>query len=153
MDEFIKKEIYQVGDLFRDLYAKFSKMENKKHLYKKLDDLTPIEINTILTIALELKSMSKIANTLGVRFGTPTVTIDRLISKGYVERVRTEEDRRQVFVKLSPKGIKVYFNIVELKNNVTEQIFSILDETERKSLINILYKIDHKFSELFESQD
>lgn len=96
-----------------------------------------------------MKSMSEIASALGVSSGTPTVTIDRLIVKGFVERIRDEGDRRQVFVKLSESGLKIYQAVVELKNNITERIFGILEQDERKSLIEILSKINNKVDELF----
>lgn len=87
-------EVYLAGELFRQLYSKFNRIENKKHLYKGIKELTIIEINTIIVIGCnDIISMSMIAKTLGVSFGTPTVTIDRLISKGYVERIRDDEDR------------------------------------------------------------
>lgn len=151
LDQEIKKEVYLVGELFRQLLNKYNRVENKKHLYKGMDDLTLIEINTLLVIGCEpqAKSMSQIANTLGVSFGTPTVTIDRLITKGYVERIRDGEDRRQVFVKLSAKGQDVYHDIIALKNKATEQIFGILDEEERKHLIKILSKILSEVDNLF----
>jgi DNA-binding MarR family transcriptional regulator len=150
MENKITSETYLAGELFRELFNKYNKMQNKKHLYKDMKELTLIEINTIIVIGQEkMKSMSEIANTLGVSFGTPTVTIDRLIGKGYVERIRDEEDRRQVFVKLSEKGISVYSSIVQLKNRVTETIFGILTQEERIALISIFSKLNNQFDELF----
>lgn len=153
MGENISKEVYLIGELFKQLFDKYNKMENKKYLYKDLKELTIIEINTILVIGYneEVKSMSQIAKALGVSFGTPTVTIDRLISKGYVERIRDEEDRRQVFVDLSSKGREVYDTIVRLKDEITRRVFGILDEKERDALISILSKVNNKFDEVVSS--
>lgn len=145
-----KDELYVVGELFSELIAKFNKAQNKKHLYKGMEDLTVIEIDTIIVIGREgMKSMSYIAKKLGVSFGTPTVTIDRLIEKGYVKRIRDEEDRRQVFIKLSDKGTEVYDSIIRLKNGLTERIFGILREDERTRLIDILSRLNNKFDEVF----
>jgi Transcriptional regulators len=150
MNEEIKREVYQVGDLFRQLYDNLNKMENKKHLYKNLKELTIIEINTILAIGNEeMKSMSQIANYLGVSSGTPTVTIDRLVAKGYTDRIRDLEDRRQVFIKLSEKGKDVYNSVHELQQKVTERVFGILTENERKMLIDMLARINNRFDEVF----
>lgn len=153
MDENIQKEVYLIGELFKQLFDKYNKMENKKYLYKDMKELTIIEINTIIVIGhnQEIKSMSQIAKALGVSFGTPTVTIDRLISKGYVERTRDEEDRRQVFVDLSDKGREVYESIIELRSEVTRRVFEILDEEERDSLISILSKVNNRFDEVVSS--
>lgn len=150
IDNMPKDELYIVGELFRELIDKFNKVRNKKQLYKGMEDLTVIEIDTIIVIGREgMKSMSSIAKQLGVSFGTPTVTIDRLIEKGYVKRIRDEEDRRQVFVKLSDKGTEVLESIISLKNGLTERIFGILQEDERTRLIDILSRLNSKFDEVF----
>ena len=148
----IAKEINLVGDLFRQLLDKYNKMENKKHLYRDLKELTLIDINTILVIGCgEMKSMSQIARQLGVSSGTPTVTVDRLISKKLVERIRDEEDRRQVFVRLSDKGKGIFHSVVELQQRFTEKFFGILKNEERQFLIEILTKLNTKFDEVFET--
>ena len=131
------------------MLTKYGRIENKKYLYKDIKELTVIEINTIIVIGSEgMKSMSEIANTLGVTFGTPTVTIDRLTAKGYVERIRDEGDRRQVFIKLSSKGLEVYNSIVDLKNSITEKIFGVLTFEERENFISILSKLNNKLDEV-----
>ncbi|HEX3029512.1 MAG TPA: MarR family transcriptional regulator [Clostridia bacterium] len=145
----IDNEVYIVGELFRELYRKISLIENKKHLYKEFTELTLIEIDTILVIGCEeKKSMSEIAKMLGVSFGTPTVTIDRLINKGFVERTRDDADRRQVFIELSPKGKEVYNSVVELKNKATRIIFGILTKEEREGTIEVLSKLNNNFNEM-----
>jgi DNA-binding MarR family transcriptional regulator len=150
MENEIKREMHLIGGLFRKLFDKFNRMENKKYLYKDIKDLTLAEINTILVIGPDdMKSMSQIANSLGVSFGTPTVTIDRLINKGYVDRIRDEEDRRQVFVRLSEEGRKVFGIVMDLKEKVMEKVLGILDADERKILITVFSKLNNKFDEAF----
>ncbi len=151
MDSQPVNELLLVDQLFRKLFDKYYKLESKKFFSKSLEDLTVIEINTILVIGhgSENKKMSEIANTLGVTFGTPTVTIDRLIRKGYVIRQRDEEDRRQVFISLSETGVSVFESIVQLRNKLAEKIFGILDIEERKSLIKILSTLNSHFDDIF----
>lgn len=151
MDSQTVNELLFVDQLFRKFFSKFSKLESKKFFSETLEDLTVIEINTILVIGhgTENKKMSEIANSLGVTFGTPTVTIDRLIKKGYVIRTRDEDDRRQVFISLSESGISVYKSIVQLRNTIAEKIFGVLDMEERKSLIEILSTLNSHFDDIF----
>ncbi len=140
-----------VDELFRKLFDKYNKLESKKFFSKTLDDLTVIEINTIVVIGHgeEDKKMSEIANTLGVTFGTPTVTVDRLIKKGYVMRRRDKEDRRQVFISLSETGKDVFESIITIRNILAEKIYGILSEDERKVLINILSSLNSNFDDFF----
>lgn len=97
--------------------------------------------------------MSEVASSLDVTSGTSTVAIDRLIAKGYVERIRDLEDRRQVFVKLSADGVKVYETAEEVKNEVIERVFGVLSPEERKVTIDIFKKINNQFSELFPEEN
>lgn len=142
------EEIYVAGELLKQLYEKYNHMESKKVFYKELEGLTIIEINTIIVLGKdnEPKRMSMLAETLGVTNGTPTVTIDRLISKGYVERVRDEADRRQVFVKLSEKGIDSYEAVIKLRRKIIENIFGVLDETEIIKTISILETLNNRLN-------
>ena len=47
--------------------------------------------------------MSAVAKSLSVTVGTLTIAMNHLVKKGYVERRRSEEDRRVVLVSLSEK--------------------------------------------------
>jgi DNA-binding MarR family transcriptional regulator len=135
--------LYRVGEILNRIIVKYGRLKSKKHIYKSLTNLTLIDIDTILVIGCgEMKSMSNIAKELGVSFGTPTITIDRLIQKGYVERIRDEEDRRQVFIRLSKVGVEAYNTLIQLKCEATEKIFGILTIEERERLFAILGKIE-----------
>jgi DNA-binding MarR family transcriptional regulator len=149
----LNEELVLLGESFAELYDKYSKMTSKKFLYKEIKDLTIIEINTILVIGKgdKTKRMSEIADILGVTYGTPTVTIDRLIKKGYVERFRDEEDRRQVFIKLSPLGQETFNAVRGLKNKISERIFGILDKEQRSALVNIISTLDKNFDSVCSS--
>lgn len=149
MQEAIREEVLLVGQYFKEILDKYNKIQTKKRLYKNIKDLTVIDIKTIIAIGKEMKIMSKIAECLDVTSGTLTTTIDRLIAKGFVERIRDLDDRRHVFVKLSAEGEKVYEAAEEVKKNIIERIFGVLTSEERKVTIEILKKVNAQFSELF----
>ena len=50
------------------------------------------------------KSMSAVAKIQKVTVGTLTIAVNSLVKKGYITRVRSEEDRRVVLVSLTEKG-------------------------------------------------
>lgn len=139
------------GDLFLKLYDRYTRFENKKFLCQEIEELTIIEIKTIIVIGRfsGVIKMSEIAHQLGVTSGTPTVTVDRLIKKGYVERIRDEEDRRQVFVKLTALGATSYDAIVTTKDLIMEKIFGIVSSEQIDLFISILDKIETDFDEVF----
>lgn len=153
MNSETENSLFIVDQLFRKLFDKYNKLESKKFFSTTLDDLTVIEINTILVIGQDQdKKMSEIANTLGVTFGTPTVTVDRLLKKGYVVRRRDEEDRRQVFISLSEKGKTVFDAIINIRNIIAEKIYGILSSEERKALINVLTTLNSNFDDIIDNK-
>ena len=93
-------------------------MTNTQELLNKLlvqlfNDILHIEENslknTIEAVGIkDAKTMGEIAHDLRITVGTLSAAITKLIKKGYVERKRTEEDRRVVLVSLTSKGENVY---------------------------------------------
>lgn len=71
--------------------------------------LSMTEIHTIAaTGSDELESMSVIAGKLHVTVGTLTVAMKHLSEKGYVERYKSEKDRRIVKIGLTKQGKEIY---------------------------------------------
>jgi DNA-binding MarR family transcriptional regulator len=63
----------------------------------------------IMQILLEKEAMrmNELALALGVSKANVTGLIDRMVRSRLVERMRSDEDRRVVFVRLSPKGQRI----------------------------------------------
>lgn len=55
------------------------------------------------------KTSSEVAKELSITVGTLTVAINNLVKKGYVERIRSEDDRRVVKLGLTKK--ENYFSV------------------------------------------
>lgn len=66
-----------------------------------------------------------------------TRLMDKLCSKGLIERVRSENDRRVVYVKINEKGLELLENI---KMDDFENILSFISEDEAKTLNELLDK-------------
>lgn len=54
----------------------------------------------------EGNNMSTIAKKLNITVGSLTTSMNSLVKKRYTERIRSEEDRRVVYIRLTEKGIK-----------------------------------------------
>lgn len=83
---------------------------------------------------------------------TVTAIIDKLEKKGYVERVKSEEDKRVFNIILKEKiknNIKIFY---EIDNNLTKEVCKNLTESEitilEKSLKSISNEIDIKLKNL-----
>ncbi|MCJ0765419.1 MarR family winged helix-turn-helix transcriptional regulator [Variovorax terrae] len=80
---------------------------------RELDQkLGRMQLTTAMHGALEILScnaavsQSVLAQALGLTRSSMVPIVDKLEDRGYVERVRLEEDRRAVLVKLTPEGRK-----------------------------------------------
>ncbi len=125
---------------------KLNSVMKESSIDNELDNLTKKEIQTICSIGSSRdKTMGEIAACLGVCISTPTTTIDRLITKEYVVRKVGEEDRRQVLISLTKKGINLYNTLVEFRLTNMQIIIDILSEEEINMFRRILSKLDSKF--------
>ena len=68
--------------------------------------------------------MNELAERIGITMGTATVAVSKLTEKGFIARVRSNTDRRKVFVSLTPKGAKA----LAYHNNYHKMIMSTLTE-------------------------
>ena len=75
----------------------------------------------------------------GITMGTATVAVSKLTEKGFIARVRSNSDRRKVYVSLTDKGSKA----LTYHNNYHKMIMSSITE-------NIADKDLSHFIEIFE---
>ncbi|GFH39655.1 fatty acid biosynthesis transcriptional regulator FabT [Lactococcus insecticola] len=75
----------------------------------QFSDVSIKEMHTIDSIGeAKVTTPSDIAKDLMLTVGTVTVSLNRLEKKGYIERYRSESDRRVVHVSLSRRGRLLY---------------------------------------------
>ena len=109
-------------------------------------DVTANDMHVIETIDMEeARNMSSVARSLGVTTGTLTIAVNSLVKKGYVERARSEEDRRVVLVSLSEKGKRAYLHHRQFHEQMIEAIVEELSEEEQAVLEKALVKLDRFF--------
>ena len=84
-------------------------LEEKAIITDEFKDLTNNDMHVIEAVGLgDGNNMSSIARKLNITVGSLTTAMNSLVNKRYVERHRSEEDRRVVLVKLTEKGVKAY---------------------------------------------
>ncbi|MBN1981647.1 MAG: MarR family transcriptional regulator [Chitinivibrionales bacterium] len=85
--------------------------------------------------------MSRIAEYVNISMSTATGIVDRLVKNGYVERNRSETDRRIVMISLSKKGKALVAEIKNIGVTYAKQISEVLTDEEREFLFKIAKKI------------
>ena len=110
------------------------------------------EIHTIEAIGIkDAKTMGEIAHDLRITVGTLSAAITKLIKKGYVERKRTEEDRRVVLVSLTSKGENVYREHQVFHEEMICAMLSNFSDEEEQVLSKSLEKLNTFFEEKYKS--
>ena len=129
-------------------------LEEKAIITDEFKDLTNNDMHVIEAIGLgEGKNMSSIARQLNITVGSLTTSMNSLVNKKYVERHRSEEDRRVVFVKLTSKGIKAYHHHEDYHRQMTQAILDKLDKKELPVLMKTLDALSDFFAGYSEKKE
>lgn len=121
-------------------------IEEKALITSEFKDISVNDMHIIEAIGMrEPKNMSTVARALSVTVGTLTIAINNLVKKGYVERVRSQEDRRVVLISLSEKGEKAYVHHQNFHDKMVLAVLKDLNMEETEALTNALLKLQKFF--------
>ncbi|HEY9722017.1 MAG TPA: MarR family transcriptional regulator [Oscillatoriaceae cyanobacterium] len=102
----------------------------------RVEDLTPPQFFALHAIREHGASkMSPLAEHLGLSMGAASTLIDRLVSRGLVQRVSDPQDRRAVHVSLTEKGQAVLANAQERRRELMRQVFLRLAPESRQQVL------------------
>lgn len=93
------------------------------------------------------RNMTSVAKALQVTTGTLTISVNGLVKKGFVERVRSEEDRRVVLVSLTEKGRKAHEQHAKFHEDMIRRIVRELTEEDKRVLEKALSNMNVFFKE------
>ncbi len=128
--------------LFRDINT----LEERAIRTEEYKDVTANDMHVIEAIGLnEDKNMSAVAKKLSITMGSLTTAVNHLVKKQYVERSRSEEDRRVVFLKLTEKGVAAYRHHEEYHRQMTEAVLARLDESDMPIVMKVLDAVNDFF--------
>ncbi len=115
-------------------------------------DLSITEIHTVEAVGLYgSKTMSEIAAELEITMGTLTTAVDKLIRKGYLERSRSDSDRRIVNVSLTTRGKLAYRIHEKFHMDMVKAIMSDFTSEEEEILLNALRKLNKHLKDIYRS--
>lgn len=106
-------------------------------------DLSIAEMHTLDAIGpYEARTMTETASLLGITVGTLTVSIDRLVKKGYVVRNRDVNDRRIVRISLTKNGKLACRMHGKFHRILARRILEPYNEQEQELLFGMVDEID-----------
>lgn len=128
-----------INDILVNLINEIWRLEEKAIITEEFKDISNNDMHVIEAIGLgEGNNMSAIAKKLNVTVGTLTTAMNSLVNKKYVERRRSERDRRVVYVKLTEKGVAAYRHHENYHMQMTQAILDKLSEDEIPVLVKTL---------------
>ena len=136
----------RMNDALVNLFRDINSLEERAIEGSGFDDLTINDVHVIDAIGLgEPKNMTAISRELSVTVGTLTIAMNGLVKKGYVDRQRSEKDRRRVNISLTEKGRKAFESHAEFHRAMVDRIAGNLSLEEMESLMNLLTRLTDFF--------
>ena len=136
-----------INNILVNLINEIWELEEKAIITEEFKDLTNNDMHVIEAIGLgDGNNMSSIAKKLNITVGSLTTAMNSLVNKKYVERRRSEEDRRLVFVTLTDRGVKAYRHHEDYHRQMTRAILDKLDEAEIPVLVKTLDALSEFFT-------
>lgn len=142
------EDVYKmINHVLVNLINEIWELEEKAIITEEFKDLTNNDMHVIEAIGLGAgNNMSSIAKKLNITVGSLTTAVNNLVNKNYVERSRSKEDRRVVYVKLTEKGINAYHHHEDYHRQMTQAIIDKLDKEELPVLMKTLDALTEFFT-------
>lgn len=135
-----------LNELLVGLFRSITTIEEQAICKGEYRDMTTNDMHVIEAIGRELpRNMTGVARALDVTTGTLTISMNSLVKKGYVQRVRSEEDRRVVLVSLTEKGKKAFDHHKKFHEEMIAHVVEGLSEEEKNVLQKSLQQLNGFF--------
>lgn len=136
-----------LNEMLVNLFNHVMDVESEAVITEEFSDITNNDMHIIEAVGIsEPRNMSTIAKSLGVTVGTLTVNMNGLEKKGYIERTRSNEDKRVVFVTLTERGKKAFYHHRDFHKNMIRAAVKGLEDDEKRMLYKCLVKLEEFFS-------
>ena len=113
----------------------------------KLDEIVP-SYGNILTVLFDNDgklTMRQIGELVGKDKSTITSLVNKLVKLGYVEKQKSEKDKRVTFVLITQKGRNIEEKFNGISKQVLETAYKDFTLKEKKELLRLLKKLNNNF--------
>lgn len=136
----------ELNDLLEDIYRNVRIME-EQDLKKSRLNLSISEMHLLEQIGKDEAGMtvSEIAQKQNVTKPSVTVAVNKLVQKGYCEKLPVEGDGRAVLVRLTRLGSRVNAVHARFHRNMIREVTRDLTEQEKEKLTAIMKRLNDYF--------
>ena len=105
-------------------------------------DLKVIEFSILMLVVQNPRvNQKQLGHALDVSPPNMAVTLDRMVERGWVERVRSTQDRRAQQIHLTAKGAELVQRAEKIASTMEAPALRMLSPAERALLIELLMKV------------
>jgi len=122
-----------------------AEMEELAREDHNLNDLTLVQMHYLEIISeLSNPNITELATAMALTKPTVTVALDKLMQKGYVAKIQSDEDRRSSHLHLTKKGMQINAVHEHAHARFVELMQEALEPAELEQLANLLEKLLQK---------
>lgn len=140
-----KKEITSRLEYIEKITETFSRYKNKLIEEKRGETtykITPTKYHMLKMIYKKHSCMVvDVSRELELSSGATTIILNQLEDEGLITRLRSEDDRRIVWIQLSDSGKQLIEEMIERKNQFISDLFNVLSEDEKNQFCHLLEKM------------
>lgn len=141
MDNF---DSFQIAMLIKEIYSKITNTISKS---LKNSGLTYQQIMVIKIIAhKKTVTISDLCDELSLAKGTVSGIVTRLEKLGYIEKIKSLDDKRNTYIKFSDKGLEFAMKFRQDINNSFDKIFKDFNKEDLSNLKTLLIDMRKKFT-------
>ena len=105
-------------------------------------DLKVVEFSILMLVAANPQvNQKQLGAALDISAPNMAVTLDRLVERGWVERVRSTQDRRAMHIHLTASGRDLVERAEKIAATMEAPALQVLSTAERALLIELLMKV------------
>jgi DNA-binding MarR family transcriptional regulator len=133
----------------------FSVTKKAEGLIKKEigDDITHEQHYTLRYISgVDVCTSTELAEVFEVKKSAITGIINRLVERGLINRSRDDNDRRVIYLSLTPAGKELYEKTQDKIHSLVESIITKFDEQEIKAFLKTYEKLNNILIDLKENK-
>ena len=105
-------------------------------------DLKVVEFSILMLVAANPQvNQKRLGTALDISPPNMAVTLDRMVERGWVERVRSTQDRRAQQIHLTVKGAELVQRAEKIASTMEQATLRVLSPAERALLIELLMKV------------
>jgi len=105
-------------------------------------DLKIVEFSILMLVAQNPQvNQKQLGQALDISAPNMAVTLDRMVERGWVERVRSTKDRRAQHIHLTVEGAQLVQRAEKIAATMEASYLAVLSPAERALLIELLHKV------------